>query len=141
MFVAVLLSRLKPVRKENHSWVHDRFPEVIFLFTNIWIWMGCLMTNHSYKYQSECKLRGKDGERHRTGVGFKNMRIVGGLVEVFGQSGNESVMLCKRIGFTVGKKLHVRVQNAIRSLCAAEPDMTLISLSSIHIQWHDEKDT
>lgn len=58
-------------------------------------------------------------------------------MEVFGQSGNESVTLCKNIWFPCRKKKkkkkHVRVQNAIRRLCAITAGMTVISLFSIHI--------
>lgn len=52
----------------------------------------------------------------------------------FGQSGNESVTLCKNIWFPCRKKIkHVRVQNAIRRLCAVAAAMTVISLFSIYI--------
>lgn len=52
----------------------------------------------------------------------------------FGQSGNESVTLCKNIWFPCRKKKkHVRVQNAIRRLCAAAAAITVISLFSIYI--------
>lgn len=59
----------------------------------------------------------------------------------FGQSGNESVTLCKNIWFPCrkGEKKHVRVQNAIRRLCAGTAGMTVISLFSIQIQGADEK--
>lgn len=58
-------------------------------------------------------------------------------MEVFGQSGNESVTLCENIWFPCRKKKkkkkHVRVQNAIRRLCAVAAAMTVISLFSIYI--------
>lgn len=51
-----------------------------------------------------------------------------------GQSGNESVTLCKNIWFPCRKrKKHARVQNAIRRLCAVTAGMTVISLFSIHV--------
>lgn len=53
-------------------------------------------------------------------------------MEVFGQSGNESVTLCENIWFPCRKKNHVRVQNAIRRLCAVAAAMTAISLFSIY---------
>lgn len=51
-----------------------------------------------------------------------------------GQSGDESVMLCENIWFPCTgkrkeekKKKRVRVQNAIRGLCAVTAGMTVIS--------------
>lgn len=74
----------------------------------------------------------KHGERSLTRV-----CVFGGWEVVwkgFGQSGNESVTLCKNIWFPCRKKKHVRVQNAIRRLCAAAAAMTVISLFPIYIQ-------